>query len=83
MVSDIPGIVERLKSNPKSVRFAELCKVCEHYFGEPRQKGTSHMKFKTGMKDAAMIIIQPDGKMAKAYQCKQVAKAIEMKEAGL
>lgn len=80
MVSDIPGIVKRLTTNPKSVRFSELRKVCEHYFGAARQEGTSHIKFKTGLKDPALVNIQADGNMAKPYQCRQVAKAIKEKE---
>jgi hypothetical protein len=28
--------------NPQDVRFRDLCKVCDYYFGAPRQGGTSH-----------------------------------------
>ena len=30
-----------------NVRFSELCKVCDHYFGDARQAGTSHRVYKT------------------------------------
>ena len=30
-------LFEGMRANPTSVRFADLAKVCEHYFGEPRQ----------------------------------------------
>jgi len=36
-----------MKSNPKGVRFKELKEVSEHYFGKPRQSGSSHCIYKT------------------------------------
>lgn len=44
------NIHEKLKtfrSNPKDVKFSDLCRVCEFYFGKPRQSGTSHCIYKT------------------------------------
>jgi len=59
------------------MRFSELCKVCEHHFGDARQKGTSHRKYKTGLKDQPLITIQEwKGGKAKPYQVKQVLQAI-------
>lgn len=78
MVADIPGIVNKMRTAPQSVKFSELKKVCEHFFGSARQDGTSHVKFKTGIKDPAIVNIQADGNMAKAYQVRQVLKVIEM-----
>jgi len=43
----IEKIVNQMVRNPKGVKFADLCKVCEHYFGEPRQSGSSHRIYKT------------------------------------
>ncbi len=40
-------ILERMRRNPKGVRFEDLCKACDRYFGEPRQRGTSHRVYKT------------------------------------
>ena len=34
--------IEALRSNPKGVRFADLARICDYFFGEPRQRGTSH-----------------------------------------
>ena len=39
--------LKQLKNNPKDVEFADLSKVCEFYFGKPRQSTSSHRKFKT------------------------------------
>ena len=69
--------VTELQVNPKGVRFADLCRVCEHYFGSPRQKGTSHRVYKTPWQGDPRVNIQDDRGKAKAYQVRQVLKAIE------
>ncbi len=70
-------IDEALKAlgSPKSVAFKDLLKICETFFGESRIKGSHHI-FKTSG-PGPTINIQPDGKMAKAYQVRQIAKALE------
>jgi hypothetical protein len=78
----IARIVAALSERPQSVTFAELAKVCEHYFGAARQKGTSHRIFKTGLAEMPLVNIQAAGKMAKPYQCRQVAAAIARKMEG-
>ena len=80
-VSDIVVIMQR---NPNGVRFSDLCKVCDYYFGGARQSGSSHRVYKTPWVGDPRINIQNDGNMAKAYQVKQVLQAItklEQKEA--
>ena len=78
----IDKILALMRQNAKSVRFDDLCKVCDHYFGEPRQKASSHRIYKTPFKEDPRLNIQDDKGMAKAYQVKQVLKAIERLEAG-
>ena len=51
--------------------------VCELYFGEPRQSGTSHRIYKMPWKGDPRVNIQNDKGKAKAYQVKQVLAAIE------
>ena len=63
--------------NPKGVSFGDLCKVCEHFFGEARQSGSSHRIYRTPWPGDPRVNIQNDKGMAKAYQVKQVLKAIE------
>jgi len=70
-----------MEANPKNVRFADLAKVCVHYFGKPRNKGTSHHVYKTPWPGDPRVNIQKseNGK-AKAYQVKQVLTAIRKQE---
>lgn len=80
MVNDIIKILEKMKSNPKGIRFNNLRKVCEHYFGKPRQIGTSHCVFKTPWPGDPRVNIQNDKGKAKQYQVRQVLLAIRKLE---
>ena len=66
--------------NPKGIKFSDLCKVCDHYFGEPRQRSSSHRIYKTPWRGDPRVNIQNDKGMAKPYQVRQVLKAIERLE---
>ena len=55
----------------------DLCRVCDHYFGAARQCGTSHRIYRTPWRGDPRVNIQNDKGMAKAYQVRQVLKAIE------
>jgi hypothetical protein len=70
-------LLKRIRRNPKNVRFSELCKICDHFFGEPRQKKSSHRVYKTPWQGDPRVNIQNDKGKAKAYQVKQVLLAIE------
>ncbi len=72
----IAQIVKQMRNNPKSIRFDDLCKVCKHYFGESRTEG-SHRIYKMPWQSDPRINIQNDVGKAKAYQVKQVLKAID------
>jgi hypothetical protein len=80
-MTTIAEIVAALRSNPKGVRFRDLSRVCDHYFGAPRQHGSSHQVYRTPWPGDPRINIQDDKGMAKAYQVRQVLKAIEKLEA--
>jgi hypothetical protein len=73
---EIEQIVEQMRDNPKNVRFADLCKVCENYFGEPRTKGSHHI-YKIPWQGDPRINIQNDNGKGKAYQVRQVLRAID------
>lgn len=60
----------------KEIRFADLFKVCEHYFGKPRNSGSSHHVFRTPWPGDPRVNIQDDKGRAKPYQVRQVLKAI-------
>ena len=77
MGNRIDTLVDKLKSNPKSVRFSDLEVVCQHYFGKPRKSGGSHCVYKTPWFSDPRVNIQNDHGKAKAYQVKQVLQAIE------
>jgi hypothetical protein len=76
-MASIENILEKAGNNPKSVRFSELCRLCDHYFGQPRQGGTSHRVYRMPWKGDPRVNIQNDKGMAKSYQVRQVLRAIE------
>jgi len=69
-------ILDHMRREPTNVRFADLYKVCEEYFGAPRQSGSSHAVFKTPWPADPRVNIQDDKGKAKAYQVRQVLLAI-------
>jgi hypothetical protein len=73
----VDDIVQQMRSNPKGIRFTDACRVCDHYFGQPRQAGTSHRVYKTPWHGDPRVNIQGAKGKAKAYQVKQILKAIE------
>ena len=77
-MSDLTKVLRHMKQNPKGVSFTDLRKICEYYFGKPRQMGSSHCVFKTPWAGNPRINIQNDKGKAKSYQVKQVLKAIEL-----
>ena len=69
-----------MEQNQNNVRFSDLCKVCDHYFGNARQTGSSHRIYKTPWQGDPRVNIQNSKGKAKAYQVKQVLKTIERLE---
>jgi hypothetical protein len=80
MVPAISEILLRMRRNPKGVTFNDLCRICDHFFGEPRQKGSSHRVYKTPWQGDPRVNIQNEKGMSKTYQVKQVLKAIDRLE---
>jgi len=76
----IDSIVDQMGRNPRGIRFIDLCRVCDHYFGQPRQGGSSHRVYRTPWQGDPRVNIQSDKGMAKAYQVRQVLKAVERLE---
>lgn len=79
-MAGIEDILIQMKTNPADVRFVDLSKVCNYYFGKPRQKKGSHQVYKTPWRGDPRINIQNHKGKAKAYQVKQVLLAIEKME---
>jgi hypothetical protein len=76
----IEDILAGMKRNPQDVRFSDLCRVCNHFFGKPRQGGSSHRVYKTPWQADPRVNIQSKKGKARAYQVRQVLKAIEKLE---
>ena len=73
----VRGLVTAMRRSPTSVRFDDLEKVCEHYFGKPRHEESPHKVNRTPWSGDSRVNVQNDKGMAKAYQVKQVLAAIE------
>ena len=80
IVRDLTATIADLRNRTKSVRFSELAKVCERYFGEPRQKGGSHRVYRMPWPGDPRVNIQDAKGMAKPYQVMQVIRALERLE---
>jgi len=80
-MGSVTDILRQMRRSAKGVRFADLSRVCQHFFGEPRQKGTSHRVFRTPWPGDPRVNIQNEKGMAKAYQVRQVLRAIARLEA--
>ena len=76
-MSRIDDILHCMQKNPKGVRFKNLCQVCDYYFGAARQHSSSHRIYRMPWQGDPRVNIQNDKGMAKAYQVRQVLKAIE------
>ena len=72
----ISKIIEHMQQRPQNVSFQDICKVCKHYFGEPRQQGSSHCVYQTPWLGDPRVNIQNRNGKAKTYQVRQVLKAI-------
>jgi len=79
-MANIDKILEKMRLSPFSVRFRDVCTVCDSYFGQPRQKGTSHRIYKVNWVYPPLINIQNFKGNAKEYQVRQVLNAIEKLE---
>ena len=43
----IDTLLEQMRDSPQNIRFTDLCKVCEKYFGKARHVKSSHRIYKT------------------------------------
>jgi len=75
-MANLEEIIAQMIRNPQDVRFSDLCKVCEHYFGPPRQGGTSHRVYRTPWPGDPRVNLQNKQGKARAHQVRQVLKAL-------
>ena len=76
-MASVDDIVDQMRCNPGGIHFADLCRVCDHYFGAARQRATSHRVYRAPWQGDPRVNIQNAKGMAKAYQIRQVLRAIE------
>jgi hypothetical protein len=76
-MADVDDILENMAREPANVRFNDLRKLCIAYFGQPRQRGGSHLVFKTPWQGNPRINIQNASGKAKPYRVRQVLLAID------
>lgn len=79
-MASVASLVAKMRRAPAGVRFADLRKVCEHYFGPARRQRGSHLQFRTPWQGEPRVNIQDDHDQAKPYQVRQVLQAIERME---
>jgi len=79
-VASIAKLVEEMQRNPRNVRYDDVFKVCEHFFGRARINGSSHAVFKMPWAGDPRVNIQNDHGKAKEYQVRQVLAAIRKLE---
>jgi len=70
-------LLERMRRNPRGIRFRDLCSVCDAWFGKPRQAGSSHRIYRTPWQGDPRVNIQSKRGMARPYQVRQVLRAID------
>ena len=73
-------LLAAIRRNPSNVRFSDLAKLCDTYFGEPRHKASSHRIYRTPWPADPRVNIQNAKGKAKPYQVRQVIKAIQKLE---
>ncbi len=76
-MANIEAIVASMRKNSSNIRFSDISRVCDYYFGTARHKGTSHRIYKTPWSGDPRVNIQNSKGKAKDYQVKQVLLAIE------
>ncbi len=79
-MNQVDNLLKQIRQNPANVRFADLCKLCDYFFGTARQSGSSHRIYKTPWQGDPRVNIQNNKGKAKTYQVKQVIKAVERLE---
>lgn len=67
--------IQRLRRNPRGIRFAELVRICDRHFGRPRQRG-SHLNYAMPWPGNPRVNIQSEHGMAKPYEVRQVVRAL-------
>jgi len=57
-MKQVLDILVAARDNPANIKYSDLCRICDHYFGKPRQKGTSHRVYKMPWQGDPRVNIQ-------------------------
>ena len=79
-MDSVDDLIKQLEKSPSNIKFSTLCKICDYYFGEARQKSSSHRVYKTPWQGDPRVNIQKKAGKGKGYQVRQVIKAIKRLE---
>lgn len=79
-MATIADILDSMRKNPSGIRFADACKLCDHYFGAARQLSGSHRVYKMPWIGDPRVNIQNNKGYAKTYQIRQILRAVERLE---
>jgi hypothetical protein len=77
VAATIEELIAEMRQNPVGVRFSDACRVADHFFGEPTQKGSSHRVWKMPWPGNPRVNMQDEKGKAKAYQVRQLLEAVE------
>ena len=77
VAATIEELIAEMRQNPVGVRFSDACRVADHFFGEPTQKGTSHRVWKMPWPGNPRVNMQDEKGKAKAYQVRQLLEAVD------
>ena len=80
-MGSVGDLIAAMENSPNNVKFSDACRVAKHFFGAPRQDGTSHKVYKMPWKGDPRINLQSVKGKAKPYQVKQLLQAIAKLEA--
>jgi hypothetical protein len=80
VLARVERLIDQMWANPAGVRHGDLAKVCDHYFGDPRQQGTSHRVYRMPWQGDPRVDIHDDHGKAKPCQVRQVLAAIHKLE---
>jgi hypothetical protein len=75
--ASIEELLAEMRRSPAGVRFSDACRVADHFFGEPTQKGSSHRVWRMPWPGNPRVNMQDDKGKAKAYQVRQLLEAVE------
>ena len=79
-MDSIRDVIKQLERSPHNIGFVEVCSICDYYFGKPRQESTSHRVYKMPWIGDPRVNIQEKNGKGKAYQVRQVIKALKRLE---